>query len=127
VIHALHGEQDIRRMGGLKKELPITYWTFLVGALAIAAYPVWRASSARTKSWRGTFGSGHTILWVVGVLTSLLTAIYMFRLVFLTFHGPRARRRRLGMARDMALRVTAGGHAMAMRICMTRRLRWPSR
>ena len=50
VIHALHGEQDLRQMGGLKKDLPITYWTFLIGALAIAGVPGWPGSSARTRS-----------------------------------------------------------------------------
>ncbi len=50
VIHALAGEQDLRRMGGLKNELPITYWTFVIGAVAIAGVPAWRASSARTRS-----------------------------------------------------------------------------
>ena len=50
VIHALAGEQDLRRMGGLRKELPLTYWTFLIGALAIAGVPGLAGSSARTRS-----------------------------------------------------------------------------
>jgi NADH-quinone oxidoreductase subunit L len=90
VIHALHGEQDIRRMGGLKKALPITYWTFLVGALAIAGVPLLSGFFSKDEILYKTFASGHTILWVIGAATSLLTAIYMFRLVFLTFHGERA-------------------------------------
>jgi NADH-quinone oxidoreductase subunit L len=90
VIHALHGEQDIRRMGGLRKELPITYWTFLIGALAIAGVPGLAGFFSKDEILWKTFSGGHTTLWVVGAITSLLTAIYMFRLVFLTFHGERA-------------------------------------
>jgi NADH-quinone oxidoreductase subunit L len=90
VIHALHGEQDIRRMGGLKSALPITYWTFLIGALAIAGVPLLSGFFSKDEILYRTFASGHTVLWVIGVATSLLTAIYMFRLVFLTFHGERA-------------------------------------
>jgi NADH-quinone oxidoreductase subunit L len=87
VIHALAGEQDLRRMGGLKKDLPITYWTFLIGALAIAGVPGLAGFFSKDEILFRTFASGHTVLWVVGLLTSLLTAIYMFRLVFLAFHG----------------------------------------
>jgi NADH-quinone oxidoreductase subunit L len=90
VIHALHGEQDIRRMGGLKQELPITYWTFLIGALAIAGVPGLAGFFSKDEILYRTFAGGHTALWAVGAVTSLLTAIYMFRLIFLTFHGPRA-------------------------------------
>jgi NADH-quinone oxidoreductase subunit L len=89
VIHALHGEQDIRNMGGLKKYLPITYWTFLIGSLAIAGIPPLAGFFSKDELLFETFKEGHTILWVVGALTSLLTATYMFRLVMLTFHGER--------------------------------------
>src|SRR4051794_13479690 len=88
VIHALGGEQDLRRMGGLKKDLPITYWTFLIGALAIAGVPGLAGFFSKDEILYRTFASGHTLLWTVGLLTSLLTAIYMFRIVFLAFHGP---------------------------------------
>ncbi len=89
VIHALHGEQDIRNMGGLKKELPITYWTFLIGAIAIAGVPPLAGFFSKDEILFETFVEGHTVLWTVGALTALLTATYMFRLVFLTFHGER--------------------------------------
>jgi len=89
VIHALHGEQDIRNMGGLKAALPITYWTFLIGSLAIAGVPGLAGFFSKDEILFETFAHGHTILWITGVLTSLLTATYMFRLVFLTFHGER--------------------------------------
>jgi NADH-quinone oxidoreductase subunit L len=89
VIHALAGEQDLRRMGGLRKELPITYWTFVIGALAIAGFPLLSGFFSKDEILYQTYASGHIALWVVGLLTSLLTAIYMFRLVFLAFHGER--------------------------------------
>jgi NADH-quinone oxidoreductase subunit L len=89
VIHALHGEQDIRNMGGLKKALPITYWTFLIGAIAIAGVPPLAGFFSKDEILFETFVEGHTILWTIGALTALLTATYMFRLVFLTFHGER--------------------------------------
>ena len=87
VIHALGGEQDLRRMGGLRKALPITYWTFVVGALAIAGVPLLSGFFSKDEILYRTFVSGHMMLWAIGAVTSLMTAIYMFRLVFLAFHG----------------------------------------
>jgi NADH-quinone oxidoreductase subunit L len=89
VIHALHGEQDIRNMGGLKKALPITFWTFVIGAVAIAGIPPLAGVFSKDAILFETFAEGHQILWVVGAITALLTATYMFRLVFLTFWGER--------------------------------------
>jgi NADH-quinone oxidoreductase subunit L len=94
VIHALAGEQDLRNMGGLKKYLPITYWTFLIGALAIAGVPLLSGFFSKDeilyKTFVGTqYHHGSALLWAIAAVTSLLTAIYMFRLVFLTFHGER--------------------------------------
>ena len=87
VIHALHGEQDIRNMGGLKKHIPITYWTFLIAAVAIAGVPALSGFFSKDEILFETFVEGHQVLWGMGILTSLLTATYMFRLVHLTFHG----------------------------------------
>jgi NADH-quinone oxidoreductase subunit L len=89
VIHALHGEQDLRHMGGLKSELPITYWTFLVGTLAIAGVPLLSGFFSKDEILGQTFEHGHTILWVIGVVTAFLTATYMFRLLYLAFFGER--------------------------------------
>ena len=89
VIHALHGEQDIRNMGGLKQYLPITYWTFVIGSLALAGFPGLAGFFSKDELLFETFAEGHTFLWVIGALTSLLTATYMGRLVFLTFWGER--------------------------------------
>jgi NADH-quinone oxidoreductase subunit L len=89
VIHALHGEQDIRNMGGLRKFLPVTYWTFVIGSLALAGFPGLAGFFSKDEVLFETFAHGHTLLWVMGALTSLLTATYMGRLVFLTFWGER--------------------------------------
>src|SRR5262249_48051789 len=67
VIHALAGEQDLRRMGGLKNQLPITYWTFVVGALAIAGVPGLAGFFSKDEILFRTFAGGHTILWIVGL------------------------------------------------------------
>ncbi len=109
VIHALHGEQDMRKMGGLKKELPITYWTFLIGALAIAGVPGLAGFFSKDEILYQTFAGGYYILWAVGVLTAFLTATYMFRLVFMTFHGPRATEAAAGHGHD-AHGAHGGGH-----------------
>jgi NADH-quinone oxidoreductase subunit L len=89
VIHALHGEQDLRNMGGLKKHLPITYWTFLIGAIAIAGIPPLAGFFSKDEILWKSFSEHHYVLWGIGMLTAFLTATYMFRLVFLTFHGER--------------------------------------
>jgi NADH-quinone oxidoreductase subunit L len=89
VIHALHGEQDMRHMGGLKTHLPVTYWTFLIGALAIAGVPFLSGFFSKDEILFYTFSRGHTVLWVLGATTALLTATYMFRLVYMTFFGER--------------------------------------
>src|SRR5262249_4287962 len=89
VIHALAGEQDLRNMGGLKKALPITYWTFLIGAIAIAGVPPLAGFFSKDEILWRTFSGGHTVLWTIGMVTAFLTATYMFRLVFLTFFGER--------------------------------------
>jgi NADH-quinone oxidoreductase subunit L len=87
VIHAMHEEQDIQRMGGLKKALPTTYWTFLVGAIAISGiFPFSGFFSKDEILWKA-FSSGSFILWFMGLCAALLTAFYMFRLVSLTFEG----------------------------------------
>jgi NADH-quinone oxidoreductase subunit L len=89
VIHALHGQQDMRYMGGLKKDLPITYWTFLIGTLAIAGFPFLSGFFSKDEILWKTYSGGHTVLWVLAVLTAFLTATYMFRLLYMTFFGER--------------------------------------
>ncbi len=90
VIHALSGEQDLRRMGGLKKFVPITWLTFLIGTLAIAGIPPFAGFFSKDEILANAFMSSP-VVWGFAVLVSLLTAFYMFRLLFLTFTGaPRA-------------------------------------
>jgi NADH-quinone oxidoreductase subunit L len=84
VIHALGGEQDIRNMGGLKKALPITYWTFLIGTLAITGIPPLSGFFSKDEILLNAFES-NSILWVIALIGSLMTAFYMFRLLYLTF------------------------------------------
>ena len=87
VIHAMAGEQDMRKMGGLKKYMPITYWTFVIGAAAIAGVPGLAGFFSKDEILFQAYYTGHTGLWAIGALTGLLTACYMFRLIFMTFHG----------------------------------------
>lgn len=86
VIHAMSGEQDIRRMGGLKKHLPVTYWTFLIGTIAISGIPPLAGFFSKDEILAYAYDEGK-FFWFIGTLTSLFTAFYMFRLFFLTFHG----------------------------------------
>jgi NADH-quinone oxidoreductase subunit L len=89
VIHALSGEQDMRKMGALKEKIPTTYWTFLAATLAIAGIPPLAGFVSKDEIlWQSFAGPyGHTVLWAVGWITAGLTAFYMFRLLFLTFFG----------------------------------------
>ncbi|HTQ81118.1 MAG TPA: NADH-quinone oxidoreductase subunit L, partial [Thermoanaerobaculia bacterium] len=87
VIHAMSGEQDMRRMGGLKSALPITYWTFLIGALAIAGIFPFAGFFSKDAILAAAAGSHNWFLYGVGLLTAGITAFYMFRAVFLTFFG----------------------------------------
>ena len=86
VIHAMSGEQDLRKMGGLKKALPITHFTFLIGTIAIAGLPPLAGFFSKDQILASAFAH-HPVLWIMGVLGALMTAFYMFRLYYLTFHG----------------------------------------
>jgi|CXWL01.1.fsa_nt_gi NADH-quinone oxidoreductase subunit L len=90
VIIALHHEQDIRRMGGLKNKLPVTYWTFVVGSLALAGFPLTSGFFSKDDLLISAWSAGPLgqILTVLGLVTALMTAFYSFRLVFVTFWGP---------------------------------------
>jgi NADH-quinone oxidoreductase subunit L len=91
VIHAMHDEQDIQKMGGLKEYLPITYKTFLIGAIAIAGIPPLAGFFSKDEILWKTFSSeqGSWVFWLLGVFGAAMTAFYMFRLVTLTFEGKR--------------------------------------
>ncbi|RSK47330.1 NADH-quinone oxidoreductase subunit L [Hymenobacter rigui] len=86
VIHAMSNEQDMRRMGGLRKSLPITFITFFVGCLAIAGIPPFSGFFSKDEILLHAFEHSK-VLYAVGLFTAFLTAFYMFRLLFLTFFG----------------------------------------
>jgi len=90
VIHALGGEQDIRKMGGLWRRIPVTFATFLIATAAIAGIPGLAGFWSKDEILLYAFGSsegGAVLLWATGAFTALLTSFYMFRLVWLTFFG----------------------------------------
>ena len=90
VIHAMSGEQDMRNMGDLRKRIPVTYWTMLIATLAIAGIPPFAGFFSKDEilwqTWTSE-GGAYRILWVVGYVTALMTAFYMFRLIWLTFYS----------------------------------------
>ncbi|HSL24219.1 MAG TPA: NADH-quinone oxidoreductase subunit L [Vicinamibacterales bacterium] len=86
VIHAMAGEQDMRRMGALRTFLPVTYVTMFVGTLAIAGIPPLAGFFSKDEILYQTF-LHNRLLWTIAVVTALMTAFYMFRLINLTFHG----------------------------------------
>jgi len=87
VIHALGGEQDMNKMGGLRRNLPITFWTMFIATLAIAAVPPFSGYFSKDLVLEAAYDSGHSWLWFLGVITAGLTSFYMFRLIFMTFFG----------------------------------------
>ena len=87
VIHAVHEEQDMRRMGGLSKKIPITYATMLIGSLAIAGIPPLAGFFSKDEILGEAFKLGFTWVWLVGFIVAGMTAFYMFRLMGLTFWG----------------------------------------
>jgi len=89
VIIALHHEQDMRRMGGLKDKMPVTHWTFVVGSLALAGFPLTAGFFSKDQILVSAWSAGPLgkLLASLGLATALLTAFYSFRLVFVTFWG----------------------------------------
>jgi len=87
VIHALSGEQDIRKMGGLRKFIPVTSYTFLIGSLAIAGVPFMSGFFSKDEILASVYDGGYMIHWILALITVVLTAFYMIRLYILTFEG----------------------------------------
>ena len=86
VIHAMGGEQDMRSMGDLRKYMPVTFATMMIGTLAIAGIPPFSGFFSKDEIlWRAF--EHNTVLWVLAALTALMTAFYMFRLMSMTFFG----------------------------------------
>jgi NADH-quinone oxidoreductase subunit L len=90
VIHAVSGEQDMRNMGDLHRRIPVTHWTMFIATLAIAGIPPFAGFFSKDEilwqAWSSEKGA-YWYLWLIGYITALMTAFYMFRLMFLTFHG----------------------------------------
>ncbi len=87
VIYALHHEQNIWKMGGLKNKMPITYATMLIGALALAGCPPFAGFFSKDEILFMALANGHTGIWIIGVVVAAMTAYYTFRMIFLVFHG----------------------------------------
>ena len=89
VIHGMHEEQDMRRMGGLRAHMPRTFWTFFAGAMALSGLPLMSGFFSKDEILAYTFAAGglHLALWLVGLVTAALTAFYTWRMVSLTFFG----------------------------------------
>jgi NADH-quinone oxidoreductase subunit L len=92
VIHAMSGEQDIRRMGGLWKKIPITAWTFLIATIAIAGFPPLSGFFSKDEILASAWSAPHfpgigKLVYILGTIAALFTSFYMFRLFFLTFFG----------------------------------------
>ena len=86
VMHAMANELDMRKMGGLRSKMPITHWTFLVGAFAIAGAPFLSGFWSKDEILHSAWASSKAI-YIIGIVTAFLTAFYMFRLIFVTFYG----------------------------------------
>jgi NADH-quinone oxidoreductase subunit L len=93
VIHAMSGEQDVRKMGGLRAKIPITYGTFLIATIAIAGFPPFAGFFSKDEILASALANPYfpkpfnVFIWILGTVAALCTAFYMFRLVFLTFFG----------------------------------------
>lgn len=108
VIHALHGEQDIRKMGGLRKSLPVTFWTFLAGAMAISGVFPFSGFFSKDEILFETLVGGHALLYAFALGGAIMTAFYMFRLTFLTFFGEKR------LSEDAAAHVHESPPSMAL-------------
>lgn len=87
VIHGMGGEQDIRKMGGLRKAMPVTFWVFLIGTMAIAGFPFLSGFFSKDEIFAYTYAHGGKLWWGLAGLGAMFTAIYMCRLLYVTFFG----------------------------------------
>lgn len=87
VIHSMHDEQDITNMGGLKNKMKVTFMTFLFGAIAISGIPPFSGFFSKDEILSSVYSNGNYFFYILGLLTALLTAFYIFRLINLTFYG----------------------------------------
>ncbi len=90
VIYAMHHEQDMRKMGGLVKKIPVTYALMMIGTLALTGFPYlagYYSKDAILESAYAAHTTVGTVAWTLGILAAFMTTFYSFRLVFMTFHG----------------------------------------
>jgi NADH-quinone oxidoreductase subunit L len=87
VIHGMQNEQDMRKMGGLRRKMPVTFWTMLIAGGALAALPPLAGFWSKDEIVGAAFLNGHTVLWAVGITTAVLTAFYVTRALWMTFFG----------------------------------------
>jgi NADH-quinone oxidoreductase subunit L len=87
VIHGLGGEQDMRKMGGLRRKLPVTFWTMLIAGGALAALPPLAGFWSKDEILGAAFVNGHLVLYAIGIITAILTAFYVTRALWMTFYG----------------------------------------
>jgi NADH-quinone oxidoreductase subunit L len=87
VIHGLGGEQDMRKMGGLRRKLPVTFWTMLIAGGALAALPPLAGFWSKDEILGAAFVNGHLLLYAIGIVTAVLTAFYVTRALWMTFYG----------------------------------------
>jgi NADH-quinone oxidoreductase subunit L len=119
VIHGMHHEQDMRRMGNLRKYMPITFVAMMAGWLAICGIPIWAGFFSKDEILYKTFASPNLpqpwnyILWSVGLLTAVLTAVYMTRMMWMTFFGTERFHEALPESEDMDDAAHAEEHAFA--------------
>jgi NADH-quinone oxidoreductase subunit L len=112
VIHAVGGEQDMRRMGGLRTKIPVTFWVVTIATFAIAGFPPFAGFFSKDQILGATFHSpyGGPVIWAVGLITAGLTSFYMFRLWFMTFFGEYKPDADLGDAHALATAHAAPSH-----------------
>ncbi|MBZ5530957.1 MAG: NADH-quinone oxidoreductase subunit L [Acidobacteriia bacterium] len=115
VIHALSGEQDMRRMGGLKKLIPRTFWVMTIATIAIAGIPPFAGFFSKDQILGEVYKSptAGPIMWIIGVVTAGITSFYMFRLWFMTFFGERRPDADLGDAHAIATHAAPAAAAAA--------------
>jgi NADH-quinone oxidoreductase subunit L len=87
VIHGADGEQDMRYMGELRVSMPWTYWTMVVGSLALAGIPIFAGFFSKDEILGTAFNHGYYVYYAVGVIVAFMTAFYTFRMIYMTFHG----------------------------------------
>jgi NADH-quinone oxidoreductase subunit L len=87
VIHGLGGEQDMRKMGGLRRKMPVTFWTMLIAGGALAALPPLAGFWSKDEILGAAFANGHLVVFAVGIITAVLTAFYVTRALWMTFYG----------------------------------------